>query len=150
MSYKKTGNPTGRPLTKIDEQQFEKLCAMHCTIEEIAAFFNCSDDTIREWCKRTFDKTFSAVYKEKVSLGNISLRRAQFKMAEKSVPMAIFLGKNWLGQTDKQETTVVEVEDLSPLADMLLDSESGSNEKDPENKKENVEEITGVEDDGDE
>ena len=119
MGRKPTGNPNGRPLTKIDQQQFEKLCALHCTAEEIAAFFNCSIDTVREWCKRTFGDTFAEVYKEKAALGNLSLRRYQFKQAEKSVPMAIFLGKNWLGQTDKNETVVMEVEDLSTLADLL-------------------------------
>ena len=40
-------------------------------------------------------------------------------MAEKSVPMAIFLGKNWLGQTDKAERETGDVEDLAPLAEML-------------------------------
>ena len=51
----------------------------------------------------------------------MSLRRIQFRLAENSVPMAIFLGKNWLGQTDKVEQTITEVEDLSALADMLRD-----------------------------
>ena len=119
MGRKPTGNPNGRPLTKIDVDQFKKLCGLHCTSEEIGAFFDCSEDTIREWCKRTFGETFAVIYKRFAAQGNMSLRRYQFKMAEKSVPMAIFLGKNWLGQTDKNETTVLEVEDLSPLADML-------------------------------
>lgn len=35
--------------------------------------------------------------------GKISLRRWQFKMAEHSVPMAIWLGKQYLGQRDSQE-----------------------------------------------
>lgn len=119
MARKPTGNPNGRPLTQIDEDQFKKLCALHCTNEEIAAFFNCSIDTVREWCKRTFGDTFAEVYKRFAANGNMSLRRYQFKMAEKSVPMAIFLGKNWLGQTDKSDVTVTEVEDLSTLAQML-------------------------------
>jgi hypothetical protein len=33
--------------------------------------------------------------------------------------MAIFLGKQYLGQTDKVEQTITEVEDLAPLAAML-------------------------------
>ena len=33
--------------------------------------------------------------------GFISLRRKQFELAEKSPAMAIFLGKQYLGQTDK-------------------------------------------------
>ena len=51
----------------------------------------------------------------------IQLRRNQFELSKHSVPMAIFLGKNWLGQTDKVEQTITEVEDLTGLAEMLND-----------------------------
>ena len=37
--------------------------------------------------------------------------------------MAIFLGKNYLGQTDRFEQIVTEVEDLTPLAEMLRDEQ---------------------------
>ena len=40
----------------------------------------------------------------------MSLRRAQFRLAEKSAAMAIFLGKNYLGQSDH-----VVIEDKSAL-----------------------------------
>ena len=109
----------GRPRIEIDEAQFKKLCGIHCTKEEIAGFFDCSEDTIENWCKRTYHETFSAVFKKHSMQGKISLRRIQFKLAEKSVPMAIFLGKNYLGQTDHFEQTVHEVEDLSPLVSLL-------------------------------
>ena len=112
----------GRPRIEIDQKQFEKLCGIHCTEEEIASFFSCSVDTIERWCKRTYETTFAEAFKKHSATGKISLRRLQFKLAEHSVPMAIFLGKNYLGQTDKTEQTVVEVEDLSPLAAMLRDS----------------------------
>lgn len=109
----------GRPRIQIDEEQFKKLCALQCTLEDIAGFFNCSEDTIENWCKRTFEETFSETFKKYSGAGKVSLRRMQFKLAEKSAAMAIFLGKNWLGQTDKIEQTITEVEDLSTLADML-------------------------------
>ena len=109
----------GRPPIPIDQKQFENLCAMQCTEEEIAAWFKCSIDTINNWCKKVYDKTFSDTYKVYSANGKISLRRAQMKLAEKSAAMAIFLGKNMLGQTDKMEQTVMEVEDLSTLAEML-------------------------------
>lgn len=115
---------TGRPRIEISFEDFRKLCALQCTLTEIASFFDCSEDTIENWCKRTFKKTFSEVYKIYSASGKISLRRWQFRMAEHSVPMAIFLGKNWLGQTDKVEQTVMEVEDLSPLADLLKDNDN--------------------------
>jgi hypothetical protein len=53
--------------------------------------------------------TFSKVFAEKKQNGLISLRRTQFQLAEKSPAMAIFLGKNLLGQTDKMEQTVNDV-----------------------------------------
>ena len=111
----------GRPQIEIDVNNFNKLCELQCTEEEIAGFFECSVDTIERWCKRTFDKTFAEVFKQKAMRGRIALRRFQLKHAERNPSMAIFLGKNWLGQSDKIEQTVTEVEDLSPLAAMLRD-----------------------------
>lgn len=92
-----------RPRIIIDKSQFEKLCGLQCTEEEIASFFGCSTDTIERWCRRTYRQRFSAVYAEKRGLGKISLRRAQFRLAEKSAAMAIFLGKNYLGQHDSKD-----------------------------------------------
>lgn len=111
----------GRPPIPIDQKQFEKLCELQCTEEEIAGWFECTIDTINNWCKRTFGCTFLEVYKQKATRGKIALRRMQLKHAEKNASMAIFLGKNWLGQSDKIEQTIMEVEDLSPLAEMLRD-----------------------------
>ena len=91
---------TGRPRKEINKENFEKLCQYQCTEVEIAGFFDCSEDTIERWCKRTYNCTFAEIYKKKSAGGKISLRRAQFKLAEKNASMAIFLGKNYLGQTD--------------------------------------------------
>lgn len=109
----------GRPQKEIDKTVFEKLCGLQCTQGEIAGWFDCSPDTIENWCKRTYGESFSEVFGKKREAGKISLRRSQWRLAEKSAAMAIFLGKQFLGQTDKIEQTVHEVEDLSPLADML-------------------------------
>ena len=93
----------GRPKKEISKEQFEKLCGLQCTKDEIAGFFNCSPDTIENFCKSTYKDTFSATYKIYSASGRISLRRYQFKLAEKSAAMAIFLGKNMLGQKDRIE-----------------------------------------------
>lgn len=110
-----------RPRIEIDEENFRKLCGLQCTLTEIASFFGCSEDTIERWCKRELKMNFAEAFKKYSASGKISLRRWQFKMAEHNVSMAIFLGKNWLGQTDKVEQTITEVEDLSSLAEMLKD-----------------------------
>ena len=90
----------GRPRKEIDKKQFESLCAIQCTKQEIQDWFRVSDKTLNSWCKRTYGDTFSVVFRQKRGVGKISLRRYQFQQAEKSTAMAIFLGKNWLGQSD--------------------------------------------------
>lgn len=92
--------PTGRPRKEIDQEQFEKLCALHCTQAEICGFFDITEKTLAKWCKETYNETFSQVFKSKSEAGKISLRRYQFELAKKSATMAIFLGKNILGQKD--------------------------------------------------
>lgn len=97
----------GRPTKEIDQSMFEKLCQIFCTEEEIASIFECSIDTINRWCKRTYGETFAEIYKKKSAKGKMSLRRWQFESAQKgNVPMQIFLGKNYLGQTDKQDIDI--------------------------------------------
>lgn len=108
-----------RPRKEINKEEFEKLCGIMCTKEEIAGWFKVSEDTIERFCKREYNDNFAEVYKKHSSMGRISLRRTQFKLAEKSPAMAIFLGKNYLGQKDAYEQNITEIEDLTPLADLL-------------------------------
>lgn len=95
-----------RPLKEIDKKQFENLCGLQCTKEEICSFFEVTDKTLERWCKRTYKAGFSEVFRQKRGKGKISLRRAQFRLAEKNANMAIFLGKQYLGQRDQPDTDV--------------------------------------------
>ena len=122
------GKQMGRPPIPIDKKQFESLCGMLCTEEEIADFFECSIDTVNRWCKNTYSQTFAEIYKQKRTLGKVSLRRSGFKMAQTVPSVHIFYAKNFLGMTDKVEQTVMEVEDLSSLADMLRDDAPAESE----------------------
>jgi len=98
---KKTNNPKmGRPKIEIDVKDFEKLCGMMCTEEEIAGFFNCSVDTIEKFCKREYKTTFTDIYKTLSTKGKIALRRNQFRLSETNTSMAIWLGKQYLGQKE--------------------------------------------------
>lgn len=120
----------GRPSVKIDKEQFEKLCGMQCTLEEIASFYDCCDDTINNWCKKTYNENFSGIYKKKSGMGKISLRRMQFKLAEKNTSMAIFLGKQYLGQRDdpveNNENSLNEIKDVLVKIKEVADEESGN------------------------
>lgn len=95
----------GRHKIEIDWKLFNGFCAMQCTLKEIACYFNCSEDTIERRVRQEKDVSFADYFGKKRITGLISLRRMQFKMAEKSPAMAIFLGKNYLGQADKHEIT---------------------------------------------
>ena len=101
MARKPTGKPTGRPRKQIDVATFEKLCGMQCTLDEIAGILKCSPDTVERWCKTHYGETFAETYKKQSATGKASLRRTQFKLAEKSAAMAIWLGKQYLGQRDR-------------------------------------------------
>lgn len=94
----------GRPRKEIDPKIFKNLCAIFCTLEEIAGVFDCSPDTIERWCRREYGANFAEVYKKECGRGKSSLRRMQFELAKKSAAMAIFLGKNYLGQKDQPES----------------------------------------------
>ena len=119
----------GRPPIPIDKKTFENLCKLQCTKEEIASVFECCDDTINNWCKSEYGEVFSVIYKRFGGMGKMSLRRLQFKLAKKSASMAIFLGKQYLGQTDKVEQTFNEIENLAPLAELLKDDSPATDEE---------------------
>ena len=99
-----------RPRKEIDKQQFENLCALQATEREITDWFDVTDKTLNGWCKRTYGKSFSEVFRQKRGRGKISLRRTQWKLAEKNASMAIFLGKNYLGESDNPVTGIDENE----------------------------------------
>ena len=117
----------GRPRKQIDKTEFEKLCFLQCTEREFCSWFDVSDETLNKWCKENYDgRTFLDVFKEKRENGLISLRRTQFQLAEKSPAMAIFLGKNLLGQTDKMEQTVNDVSEHKGITINFADKGDGN------------------------
>lgn len=93
------------------------------------------DMTLNAWCKRTYKKGFKDVFSEKREGGKASLRRTQWKLAENNATMAIFLGKQYLGQKDKpEEETTLEavVKNIQTLADIVTNSAPNRNIEDLE------------------
>ena len=83
---------------KIDLGEVERLSALQVTDEELAAFFCVTTRTIE---RRRKSKAFREAIERGKMRGRISLRRLQFKCAESgSAPLLVFLGKQYLGQTD--------------------------------------------------
>lgn len=101
--------PAGRPKKEIDYESVEKLAKIQCTQEEIANFLDISTRTLLR------DDKFKEIYERGKECGKASLRRIQWKHAEKSASMAIFLGKQYLGQKDNVEVTNNEISKLDEL-----------------------------------
>ena len=98
-----------RPKKEIDYQAVEKLANIQCTQEEIASFLGLSVRTLQR------DEEFCRIYKKGQDNGKMSLRRMQYKLAEKNATMALWLGKQYLGQKDNIEvesTQLVKVQEL--------------------------------------
>jgi hypothetical protein len=117
----------GRPRKEFDKKTFEDLVGIGCTQEEICVWFRdesgraVSTDTLTAWCRRTYGMTFKEYYKQHGGmLLKIRLRRAQLKLADRSAAMAIFLGKQYLGQRDHVEyEDTAAIEKLSEILDGL-------------------------------
>ena len=124
----------GRPQTEFDKKAFEDLVGLGCTQDEVCWYFRdtsgkvANHDTLTRWCKRTYGLTFQEYFKQNGFMyGKVKLRKNQLELSKKSAAMAIFLGKQWLGQTDKQVVTVVDDDDsLKALNEYL---ERGGNPK---------------------
>lgn len=78
-------------------QMVEKLAGLMCTDEEIASILGTTVDTLHN---KNNGKTFSEYKKRGFDSGKASIRRFQFKLAEKNSTMAIWLGKQYLKQKD--------------------------------------------------
>jgi hypothetical protein len=104
---KKPRKKMGRPKIAIDYDLFDKLCSIQCTQEEIASIMNVSVDTLERRCRREKKQTFAEYYDKKRAGGKMSLRRKQYEIAQSgNVTMLIWLGKQYLGQSEKQDMDV--------------------------------------------
>ena len=121
---------TGRPPRPIDMKEAFELARIQCTNSEMAAVLGFSvsgfSDRIRS------DEELSEAIRKGREDGKASLRRQQWALARQgSTVMCIWLGKQYLGQTDKNEvatqnrTQVTGLEDksigeLEKLADLTV------------------------------
>ena len=100
----------GRPKIEIDFEKVDALCAVFCNCKEIVSVLNsfdinCSYDTVERRVKEQFGVTFAEYVEQKqMAFAKPKLRKAQFDCAlGGNATMLIWLGKQYLGQTEKQE-----------------------------------------------
>ena len=93
---------TGKPL---DVSKVEALAALQCTHDEIASGLDISLSTLIR--RRKANPEFDKAIKRGREDGTRSLRRLQWEVAKSgNTTMQIWLGKQWLRQTDKQDLNV--------------------------------------------
>jgi len=99
---RKTG---GRVKIELDAAQLrtlEELSEQQCTYSEIASGLGISVATLDR--RRKEDPSIDEIIKKGYEAGKRSIRRIQYEKAMKgNITMLIWLGKQWLGQTDKQD-----------------------------------------------
>ena len=106
-----------RPQKTINFLELDKLLTIGAIGEECAGFFDIDYDTLNAIVKREKGVGFSDYQKKGSATFRISLRRLQYRsvygekdkagdyIVKPSVVMQIFLGKQYLGQSDKLEQT---------------------------------------------
>ena len=108
----------GRKLREFDQTIFEGLCHIQCTVNEIESVFHTDQRILDKWCVRTYEQTFKEVYETYRQNGRASLRRHQYNLSKTNPAMAIWLGKQWLGQKDAPQ----EIEQFNGKLSLLLDA----------------------------
>ncbi len=141
----------GRPKIELNLGELERLSRLNCTMPEISAYFDIPLRTLED--KFTNEPEVRKAIEKGRATGMLSLRRKQIQIMEETnnSTMAIWLGKQMLGQTDRQEIRQdINIEerkvlDVSRLSDddlnylertlkhALVDTDtSGENEKVPQ------------------
>jgi hypothetical protein len=93
-------------LTDKEKEQIEKLAAKFWTKPEIAAFMGMSANTFKD--------NFDEIYVKGREAAKGRLRDLQLQSAIKgNVTMQIWLGKQYLGQSDKQEIDTKEEDNIT-------------------------------------
>lgn len=91
-----------RPKLSIDTEQLEALMRLKPTLEDTAAFFKCSEDTIERHIKSTQNLSFADFRRQKAVTTRFDLvRTATQKALDGDNCMLIFCLKNLCGWADK-------------------------------------------------
>ena len=103
----------------VDVEELKKLCSIGCTQKEVEAVTGFQQKMIDKHLREYLGMTWGEFFRENAEGFKMSLRRMQYKsaMGDKdeegnkynivpSVPMQIWLGKQFLGQKDKHEQVI--------------------------------------------
>jgi len=129
MTKKKDPRDLEKPIV-LDPSKVEALAAIQCTYEEIAHGLNVSVSTLER--RRKENPEVEEAIKKGRTLGRRSLRRLQYAAAKSgNITMLIWLGKQYLGQSDKAEITG---QDRGPIV-IMRTRKQGKKKKEEEDER---------------
>ncbi len=100
----------GRPPTesaKIDKDELEKLMKLNLSEQEVSDWFDVQPKTLIRFVNKEFGCTFVQLRNKGFVRTKAAIKRAQIENALKgNTVLLIWLGKQYLGQSDKIEQTI--------------------------------------------
>lgn len=94
-------NKGGRPRKEIDWKLLNGVLQYGASLIDCSDLCEVSEDLIQIRIKEKYKCTFTEYRKKKMAKIRLTLLQKQIEVAKNgSVPMLIFLGKNYLGQSD--------------------------------------------------
>ena len=97
----------GRKKINIDWDYAGRLAESFCTGVEIASALGIGYETLVRRCEQDQNINFGEFIRQKRAKGAKTLRQLQLKAAmDGSIPMQIWLGKQYLGQSEKREEKI--------------------------------------------
>ena len=110
MTTSKKGRPPALMADAKTLKTIHGLGKIQATTRECAAVLGVSHQTFIAFSNK--HPQVAEALEQGRETGKSSLRRTQFRLAEKNASMAIFLGKNYLDQADKQDITAAVTQEV--------------------------------------
>jgi AraC-like DNA-binding protein len=108
-------NKIGRPEKELDWKVLDAILQYGAKLIDCAEILGLSDDTVQRKIKAEYGCTFSEYRDSKMSRTRVKLMQKQIEVAlSGNVPMLIWTGKQYLGQTDKAESSM-SIESTQPI-----------------------------------
>ena len=127
--------PSTRTQLNDKRQQFEELCRIHCTQEEIESVLGVSNDGLMSFVKATYACDFTTAYGRFSNDGKKAMRRKLYEMAMNDLSKSqlgalVWWTKNNMQFSDKTEVRSINDpkmnEDIGLLAGALVDLLGGT------------------------
>lgn len=71
---------------ELDRRQFESLCGMQRSVEELCGWFGCDKAALNTWCVDTYGEDFRSAFDRLAMMGRIALRATRSPQQRKTCP----------------------------------------------------------------